>query len=147
MGMSIQPNSGGNGSRRYRPLSEINVTPFIDVMLVLLIVFMVTAPLLNAGVQVDLPKSEAAAISTSDDKPLEVSVDKGGQIFIGETKVTRDQLLEKLTAIAGNNFEQRIFIRADQGLPYGDVMGVIGAINKAGYRKVALISEPTAQRR
>ena len=140
MGMGM-PTSGG-GKRGYRPMSEINVTPFIDVMLVLLIVFMVTAPLLNTGVPIDLPKTEANAINEKDEKPLEVSVKKSGQIFIGETKVTKDELLTKLAAITENDVERRVFIRADSGLPYGDVMGVIGSINKAGYRKVALISQP-----
>ena len=140
MGMSAP--GKGSGGRGYRPMSEINVTPFIDVMLVLLIVFMVTAPLLNTGVPVDLPKSEAAAINDKDEKPLEVSVDKNGQAYIGETKVNREQLIEKLGAITNNDVERRVFIKADTQLPYGDVMGIIGAINKAGYTKVALISQP-----
>lgn len=125
-------------------MSEINVTPFIDVMLVLLIVFMVTAPLLNTGVPVDLPKSDAAAINDKDEKPLEVSLNKDGQAYIGETKVNREQLIEKLSAITNNDVERRVFIRADTQLPYGDVMAIIGAINKAGYTKVALISQPGA---
>lgn len=145
MGMNI-PQSGGGRRNAYRPMAEINVTPFIDVMLVLLIVFMVTAPLLNAGVQVDLPKSEAGPISDKDSKPLEVTVENDGDIFIGETKVTRDELMVKLGAITGDDFERRIFIRADQGLSYGRVMEVLGAVNNGGYRKVALISEPAARR-
>lgn len=140
--MAMNIPTKGSGSRGYRPMSEINVTPFIDVMLVLLIVFMVTAPLLNTGVPVDLPKSEAAAINDKDEKPLEVSVDKNGQAFIGESKVTREQLVAKLSAITGDDLERRVFIKADTSLPYGDVMGIIGAINKAGYTKVALISQP-----
>ncbi len=148
MGMGSQSAGwkSGGGRRAYRPMSEINVTPFIDVMLVLLIVFMVTAPLLNAGVQVDLPKSEASAINDQDDKPLEVTVEKDGDIFIGETKVTREELLVKLAAITGDDKERRIFIRADQGLNYGRVMEVLGAVNHGGYRKVALISEPASRR-
>jgi biopolymer transport protein TolR len=125
-------------------MAEINVTPFIDVMLVLLIVFMVTAPLLNAGVQVDLPKSEAGPVTEKDEKPLEVSVKKGGELFIGETEVSREDLIVKLSAITGDDMERRVFIRADQGLSYGEVMDVLGAINKAGYRKVALISQPAS---
>lgn len=140
--MAMNIPTKGSGGRGYRPMSEINVTPFIDVMLVLLIVFMVTAPLLNTGVPVDLPKSEAAAINDKDEKPLEVSVDKNGQAFIGESKVNREQLIEKLAAITNNDVERRVFIKADTSLPYGDVMGIIGAINKAGYTKVALISQP-----
>lgn len=140
MGMNVQPR--GSGGRKYRAMSEINVTPFIDVMLVLLIVFMVTAPLLNAGVPIDLPKSEASPVNAQDEKPLEVSVDKGNQIFIGEQKVTRAELITKLSAITNNDMERRVFIRADQGIEYGAVMDVIGAISKAGYRKVALVSQP-----
>ena len=123
-------------------MADINVTPFIDVMLVLLIVFMVTAPLLSAGVQVDLPKTQAGPVNDKDEKPLEVSLNKAGQVFIGETKVSRDALIEKLTAITGDSMDRRVFVRADQGLAYGRVMEIIGAINKAGYRKVALITEP-----
>lgn len=149
MGMIMQNRSGSNATgyrRSYRPMADINVTPFIDVMLVLLIVFMVTAPLLSAGVPVDLPKTEAGPVSDKDQKPLEVTVNKKGDIFIGETKVTRDELLVKLSAITGDDMERRVFIKADQGLPYGDVMGVLGAINKGGYRKVALITEPASRK-
>lgn len=146
MGMNIQSGSGGGGRggrKSYRPMSEINVTPFIDVMLVLLIVFMVTAPLLSAGIPVDLPKTEAASVSEKDDKPLEVAVNKKGDIYIGETKVTAAELLVKLAAITGDDKERRVFIKADQGLSYGKVMEILGSINKAGYKKVALITEPT----
>jgi biopolymer transport protein TolR len=150
MGINIQSGSGrsrGGYRKSYRPMSEINVTPFIDVMLVLLIVFMVTAPLLSAGIPVDLPKTEAAAMSEKDEKPLEVAVNKSGEIYIGETKVTREALLEKLSAITGDDMERRVFIKADQGLSYGDVMAILGSINKAGYKKVALITEPTPSQR
>lgn len=125
-----------------RPMSEINVTPFVDVMLVLLIVFMATAPLLTSGISVDLPKSDAGAINEKDDKPLEISIKENGEIFIGETKVKRDRLIPLLEAMTGKNQDRRIFIRGDQSLSYGDVMGIIGAINKAGFRKVALLSQP-----
>lgn len=150
MGINIQSGSGrsrGGYRKSYRPMSDINVTPFIDVMLVLLIVFMVTAPLLSAGIPVDLPKTEAAAMSEKDEKPLEVAVNKNGEIYIGETKVTREALLEKLSAITGDDMERRVFIKADQGLSYGDVMAILGSINKAGYKKVALITEPTPSQR
>ncbi len=132
----------GRGRNSRRPMAEINVTPFVDVMLVLLIVFMVTAPLLTAGVPIDLPDSQAKAIQEEDNKPLEVSIDGDGQIFVGEQEVTRERLVNLLTSITGDNQERRIFIRADQGLDYGDVMGVLGDINGAGFRKVALISNP-----
>lgn len=146
MGMNIGFRGAGGRigyKRSYRPMSDINVTPFIDVMLVLLIVFMVTAPLLSAGIPVDLPKTEAAAVSEKDDKPLEVALNKKGDIYIGETKVTAKELLIKLAAITGDDKERRVFIKADQGLSYGKVMEILGSINKAGYRKVALITEPT----
>ena len=139
--MAMNLPTRGAGGRGYRPMSEINVTPFIDVMLVLLIVFMVTAPLLNTGVPVDLPKSNAQAINDKDEKPLEVALDKNGQAYIGEQKVNREQLVTKLSAIAGDDMERRVFIKADTSLEYGQVMGVIGAINGAGFHKVALISQ------
>ena len=136
--------SGGRGRRsNYRPMSEINVTPMVDVMLVLLIVFMVTAPLLTAGVPVDLPKSQAKQISDPDNKPIEVTVRKDGKIFIGETEVEMDRLVTLLSAMTNNDPERRVFIRGDQKLGYGQVMDVIGAINKGGFRKVALISDPS----
>lgn len=147
MGMNLQHGSKSSafgGRRTYRPMAEINVTPFIDVMLVLLIVFMVTAPLLSAGVKVDLPKAATGPVSEKDEKPLEVAVNKSGEIYIGETKVTNDELLTKLAAITNNDFDRRIFIKADQGLSYGDVMAVLGSVNKAGYSKVALITQPAS---
>lgn len=130
-------------ARYYRPMAEINVTPMVDVMLVLLIVFMVTAPLLTAGVPVDLPKSQAKQIQDEDNKPLEVTVAKDGKIFVGETEVEMDRLVTLLTAMTNNDPERRIFIRGDQKLGYGQVMEVIGAVNKGGFRKVALISDPS----
>lgn len=144
MGANLQ--SGGQARGRtsaYRPMSEINVTPMVDVMLVLLIVFMVTAPLLSAGVPIDLPKSEARQIQEDDNKPLEVNIAKDGKIYVGETEVDRDRLLTLLSSMTNNDPDRRVFIRADQALDYGMVMDVIGAINKGGFRKVALISSPS----
>lgn len=146
MGASLQ--SAGRGGRRgrrgsYNKMSEINVTPFVDVMLVLLIVFMVTAPLLTAGVPVDLPKSEARQIQDEDNKPIEVTVSTDGKIFVGETEVEKDRLISLLSALTDNDPERRVFIRGDQKLAYGQIMDVIGAINKGGFRKVALISSPS----
>jgi biopolymer transport protein TolR len=138
-------NSGGrrrSKRRSLRPMSDINVTPFVDVMLVLLIIFMVAAPLLTAGVAVDLPKAEARAINTEDQKPIEISINKDGQIFIGETQVSYDRLLAVLSGTTGNDPDKRIYVRGDSKLSYGQVMSVIGALNKAGYRKVALITDP-----
>ena len=141
----------GGGGRRHsrrgmRPMSEINVTPFVDVMLVLLVVFMVAAPLLTAGVQVDLPKADAAAVDSQDQKPIEVTIDRNGLIFIGETQVSYQRLLTVLTGATNNDPEKRIFVRGDTKLAYGQVMNVIAALNKAGYRKVALITDPAASR-
>ncbi|MCW5700193.1 MAG: protein TolR [Rhodospirillales bacterium] len=126
--------------QRSRPMSDINVTPMVDVMLVLLVIFMVTAPLLTAGVQVDLPETSAGAV-TGLDEPLAVSVDSQGRIFVQETEVNLDGLAPRLTAIAGTNPDLRIFVRGDKGIDYGRVMSVVAAINAAGYRKVALITE------
>lgn len=146
MGASLNQGGKGRSSRRrggYRQMSDINVTPFVDVMLVLLIVFMVTAPLLTAGVEVDLPNADAAAISESDNKPIEVSVNLKGEVFVGETSVSLIKLPALLKAVAGENFdEQKIFIRGDQGIEYGQIMSVISIVNKAGFTKVALLSEP-----
>lgn len=124
-------------------MSDINVTPFVDVMLVLLIVFMVTAPLLTAGVQVDLPDNAAAPINENDSKPIEVSLTKEGSLYVGETEVTKEKLAVVLDQAAkGNKDEQRIFVRGDKGIQYGDIMTVIGLISQAGYTKIGLVSEP-----
>jgi len=130
------------GVTRYKPLAEINVTPFVDVMLVLLIVFMVTAPLLKVGVPVDLPKAEAQQLA-EDDTPLTVSIDADGTIFIEETEITLDELLPRLSAIAGNRdaAETRIYVRGDTALAYGRIVEVMAAINRAGFMRVALVSE------
>ncbi|RMB12185.1 protein TolR [Eilatimonas milleporae] len=138
--------SNGGGIRRpgkrarYRPLAEINVTPFVDVMLVLLIVFMVTAPLLTAGVPVDLPKAQSRNLP-QDSKPLEISINHEGAIFLADTSVTIEELIPRLTAIAGTRRDLRIYVRGDRRLDYGRVMAVIGAINSAGFTKVALVSD------
>ena len=152
MGAGIQQKSGrigqaGGRSRAHRPMAEINVTPMVDVMLVLLIVFMVTAPLLTTGVPVDMPKAEARAIKDDDNKPLEVTITKDNLLYVGETKVERDRLIELLTAMTNNDPERRIYIRADQALSYGMVMEVLGGLNKAGFRKVALLSNSAAAKR
>lgn len=143
MGAYMQSSGGDRGSRRskYRPLAEINVTPFVDVMLVLLIVFMVTAPLLTSGIKVDLPKASAKALP-EDDKPIEVTIDHSGAIFLQETKMGSSELVPRLLAIAGNRRDMRIYVRGDMNLSYGSVMAIIGKINKAGFTKVALIADP-----
>ncbi|HTJ63525.1 MAG TPA: protein TolR [Alphaproteobacteria bacterium] len=140
----IQSQRGTGGRRRsHRPLAEINVTPLVDVMLVLLIVFMVTAPLLTTGVHVDLPKSKAAPMSQSDDKPLEISIDKDGQIFLQKTAITIDELVPKLNAISNENHDAKIYIRGDKANSWGTMMEVLGAVGGAGYGKVGLVSNPS----
>ena len=136
------PILGGNRRGRRSPMAEINVTPMVDVMLVLLIIFMVTAPLLVAGVPVDLPDSKAGALD-QEAKPVQVSLDPSGAIFIDEDPVSEDALGTRLAQIASASKEEggpRIFLRADRGLDYGRVMRVMGEINNAGLRKVALVS-------
>lgn len=139
MGANLAPRGGGRGRGR-RQMSEINVTPFVDVMLVLLIVFMVAAPLLTSGVPIDLPDSEAKALTDDDNKPLEVSLEKDGTIYVGETEVKEERLVILLNSMTNNDPDRRIYIRADKAMDYGAVMGVLGAINGAGFRKVALVS-------
>lgn len=139
MASYLTPGKGGTRRHHTRPMSEINVTPFVDVMLVLLVIFMVTAPLLTVGVQIDLPKTKAAVIS-GEDEPLSVSVDAGGNIYIQDTEVKMDTLVPRLIAITGKNPDVRIFVRGDKAVNYGRVMTVMGRINAAGYKKVALIT-------
>lgn len=125
---------------RWSPMSEINVTPFVDVMLVLLIVFMVTAPLLTVGVPVDLPQTQAQSISESVE-PLVVTVDARGDVYVQETPVELGVLVPRLVAITESNPETRIYIRGDRNLQYGRVMQVMSTINAAGFNRVALIAE------
>ncbi len=134
----------GHLKRRYsyKPMAEINVTPFVDVMLVLLVVFMITAPLLTVGVTVDLPEASAKAIPGSDE-PLTVSIDAQGKIFLHDAEVLLGELVPKLTAIAGarGGDQARIFVRGDRSISYGTVMQVMGTLNAAGFRRVALVTE------
>ena len=127
---------------RLRPLmSEINVTPFVDVMLVLLIIFMVTAPLLTVGVQVDLPETNADTLQ-SDNEPLEVTINSEGNIFIQETEITLKELVPKLIAITDNRLDTKIYVRGDEIIDYGRVMKVLGELSGSGFSKVALITKP-----
>ena len=125
-------------------MSEINVTPFVDVMLVLLVVFMITAPLLSVGVPVDLPKTQAGALGR-DDEPLSVTIDSEGLLWVQETQVEFDQLVPLLIAVSERNPDVRIFVRGDQTMSYGRILEVIGAINGAGFSKVALVARPPDQ--
>ena len=126
---------------RSKPFSEINVTPFVDVMLVLLIIFMVTAPLLTVGVQVDLPDSNADSLQ-SDDEPLEITINSESEIFIQETIIKVGELVPKLKAITDNKMDTKIYVRGDEGINYGEVMEILGELSGSGFSKVALISEP-----
>lgn len=143
MGMSVG-NSGG-GSRRRRNgrknavMSEINVTPFVDVMLVLLIIFMVAAPLLTVGVPIDLPESQAKALN-SETQPISLSVNEKGQVFLQDTEIGMDEIVPKLAAIAKNGYEDRIYVRGDKTADYGAIMQVMGLISKAGYKKLAMVT-------
>jgi biopolymer transport protein TolR len=130
----------GRRGRRIRPMAEINVTPFVDVMLVLLIVFMVTAPLLTVGVPVDLPKTKAQALS-QDREPLSVTVRRDGSIFLQNTRVSEDDLVPRLTAIAANGYDQRIFVRGDRSVDYGRVMQVMALISAAGFTHIGLVTD------
>jgi biopolymer transport protein TolR len=130
----------GGRTRGGRPMSEINVTPFVDVMLVLLIVFMVTAPLLTVGVPVDLPQTRAKSLG-EDREPLAVSIDNGGQIFLQNTPIGIDDLVPKLMAISNNGYNQRIFVRGDKAVDYGKVMEVMGLLNSAGFTRIGLVTD------
>jgi biopolymer transport protein TolR len=137
---SVQTVERGRRARRRRPISDINVTPFVDVMLVLLIVFMVTAPLLTVGVPVDLPKTRAQALS-QDREPLSVTIKRGGQIYLQNTPIAEDELVPKLAAIAANGYDQRIFVRGDKAVDYGRVMEVIGMLSAAGFTHIGLVTD------
>ncbi len=129
-----------SGRGRYRPMAEINVTPLVDVMLVLLIVFMVTAPLMTSGVSVDLPKADTKPLNT-DSEPLTVSIKADGNIYLQDQQVGLQDLVQKLTAIAGADHDRRIFVRGDQGIEYGKVMQLMATISQGGFTKVALLAE------
>ena len=133
--------TGRRGRRgRGRPMAEINVTPFVDVMLVLLIVFMVTAPLLTVGVPVDLPKTRAPALG-QDKEPLSVTIAKDGKIYLQKEVVAEDALVAKLTAISQNGYDQRIFVRGDRNVDYGRVMEVMGLLSEAHFTHIGLVTD------
>ena len=140
--MALSLNRAHSARGRYRPLAEINVTPLVDVMLVLLIIFMVTAPLMTSGVSVDLPKTNAQPIS-NDSEPLTVSVRANGDVFLQDQQVPLPEVVEKLKAIARDNPDRRIFVRGDKELPYGRIMEVMGTITLGGFTRVALLAEQT----
>ncbi len=127
-----------------KPFSDINVTPFVDVMLVLLVIFMVTAPLLTVGVQVDLPETNADTLQ-SDNEPLEVTIDSSGIIFIQETEIGLTELIPKMKAITENRFDTKIYVRGDETIDYGQIMMVLGELSGSGFSKVALITKPLSK--
>ncbi|WP_319797110.1 protein TolR [Nitrobacter sp.] len=144
MNPAAASSSGGGrrGRRRSQPMAEINVTPMVDVMLVLLIIFMVSAPLLTVGVPLDLPQTQAKSLE-QDKTPLQLSVDVQGRIFINDTEVTMEELVPKLTAItdARGGLDERIFMRADKKADYGTVARVMGKLSGAGFKRLALVTE------
>ncbi len=145
MGMSLGGGSGGGGRRGYRRanvMAEINVTPMVDVMLVLLIIFMVSAPLLTVGVPLDLPQTAAKSLD-QDKEPLTVSVQLTGKVFLNNTEIPMNELVPKLTAItqARGGMDERIFVRGDTKVDYGTVMRVMGRLSAAGFKRVALVTE------
>ena len=130
-----------SGRRRRPPMSQINVTPFVDVMLVLLVIFMITAPLLTVGVEVDLPETDSPPLA-GDDEPLSITIAGDGTTYLQETEVTLADLIPKLRAITERRPDVRIFIRGDRKIAYGRVMEVMGVLNAAGFNNVALVTEP-----
>jgi biopolymer transport protein TolR len=139
MAGALQSRERSHRRTRRRPMAEINVTPFVDVRLVLLIVFMVTAPLLTAGVPVDLPKTRAQALG-QDREPLSVSVKRDGSIYLQNTPVGEQELVAKLTAISANGYDQRIYVRGDKAVDYGRVMEVMGLLSAAGFTHIGLVT-------
>ncbi|WP_096172581.1 protein TolR [Cohaesibacter sp. ES.047] len=145
MGMGSMGTPGGGRRRgarramRHRPVAEINVTPLVDVMLVLLIIFMVSAPMMTVGVPLDLPESQANALS-SQTEPLTLSIRADGSLFLQDQPVEAENLIEKLLAVAENGYNERIFVRGDTNADYGSIMKVMGAMNRAGFTKIGLVS-------
>ena len=137
----IAPSGGGRRRvrRRHAPIAEINVTPFVDVMLVLLIIFMVAAPLLTVGVPIDLPETQAKPLE-GDVEPVTVSVQADGRIFLQDEEISAERLVTTLQAIAENGLNERIFVRGDQAADYGTMMQVMGRLNAAGYKRIGLVT-------
>lgn len=145
MGASVQQTSGGGRRRRRRgapPMSEINVTPFVDVMLVLLIIFMVAAPLLTTGVPIELPETAATQLPSEQEEPLTITVASDGRVLIQTTEVPRDQLIARLRGVAAERTSDKVFLRADGAVPYGEIMVIMGALNAGGFRNIGLVTDP-----
>ncbi|MEO1453786.1 MAG: protein TolR [Pseudomonadota bacterium] len=151
MGAGVMDSGGGDVGRRRRrrrarPMSEINVTPFVDVMLVLLIIFMVAAPLLTVGVPVELPKTAAEALPTEQEEPLTVTLTAEGGVMIQTTDVELGNLIPRLQAIASERDDDKIFLRADGAIPYEQVMQVMGALNAGGFGSIGLVTDTEGPR-
>jgi biopolymer transport protein TolR len=147
MAMGLHGGARGGGRRRAAPpMSEINVTPLVDVMLVLLIIFMVAAPLLVAGVPLDLPAAKAKAVEAQDE-PVTLSIDAAGRVFLGEEPVAEGGLAARLAPLAASRPEARVLVRADRSLAYGQVLAVLGEAQAAGFRRVSLLSSPPPEAR
>jgi biopolymer transport protein ExbD len=144
MAFSLPP-SGEVGEDRYQPLAEINVTPMVDVMLVLLVIFMVTAPLLTVGVPLDLPKTQAAAI-TDPKPPVILSLDKTGEMFIGDERIEPSDLAERLAGLAAEDPTRIVYVRGDQTISYTQLMEALGLVNRAGFSKVTLVAEAASSK-
>ncbi|MGH1419111.1 MAG: ExbD/TolR family protein [Hyphomicrobiaceae bacterium] len=150
MGMSMSQPGGGydddEDSGHYQPMAEINITPFVDVMLVLLIIFMVAAPLLVQGVPVNLPSTSASTLQTQPKKPMIVSLNSNGELFIRKTPVTRESLVPTLAAIRQSEGDTVVYVRAPKDRAYGDVMDLLGIVGESGYKRVSLLSQPKARK-
>jgi biopolymer transport protein TolR len=141
VGAQRKSGRGRRGVPRYGAMADINMTPFIDVMLVLLIIFMVAAPLLTSGIAVDLPQANAGALNV-EQKPIAIALDDQGQLFLMDQPIADAELVAKMQALAADIAEQRIYLRASKVVPYGRVAEIMGAVTAAGYKKVALVTEP-----
>ena len=143
MAMAVGSGSGGDGDdNAYKPLAEINVTPFVDVMLVLLIIFMVAAPLMVQGVPLELPKTSASKLGSLK-KPMVVSLAPDGKLFIRDEEVSRDTLVSRLMAIKTQEGDGVVYVRADRKIAYGDVMELLGKVGESGFARVSLLSQPS----
>ncbi|HEY8193904.1 MAG TPA: biopolymer transporter ExbD [Hyphomicrobium sp.] len=142
MGMAVPSSGSGDDDNGYKPLAEINVTPFVDVMLVLLIIFMVAAPLMVQGVPLELPKTSASKLGAVK-KPMVVSLATDGKLYIRDQEVSRDTLVSKLMEIKSQEGDGIVYVRADRKIPYGDVMELLGRVGESGYARVSLLSQPS----
>jgi biopolymer transport protein ExbD len=139
MALSLPP-SGEAGEDRYAPLAEINVTPMVDVMLVLLVIFMITAPLLTVGVPLDLPKSRATTL-TAPKQPIIISLNREGEVFIGDERIAADALEMRLAALAAEDPSRIVYVRSDRTNTYAQLMDALGLVNRVGFSKVSLVAE------